>query len=269
MKGAFKLLWVDPSDVGTFATDLPWQPLACATEDAATGLPEQPDVVPLCPKASQRGAYTALLQECWDAGLDAGLTLVSLVLTFGWAGSPGEWTPWGDGVSEIHSAYVPADESTDGPFRFRSYILMDDLVLVEPALGLRPWVSRTAAERTIAQMLGPAAVNEEKKKQEGYFSVNKLIWGLEYRTEEMQVAIPEQRLLKGAYLLNEVCYDSGFTGARLRDMQVLRGTGTSWMAAMPSLALEMRSVDVFLTIRMVDPWVLAPMALATGTTTCV
>ena len=28
VKGAFKLLWVDPSDVGTFATDLPWQPTA-------------------------------------------------------------------------------------------------------------------------------------------------------------------------------------------------------------------------------------------------
>ena len=112
---------------------------------------------------------------------------------------------------------------------------MDDLVLVEPALGVRPWISRTAAERAIGKLLGAAAVNQEKKEQEGYFSPVKIVWGLEYRTDSMQVAIPEPRLLKGAYLLNEVCYDSGNRGARLRDMQVLCGTGTSWMAAMPAL----------------------------------
>ena len=130
---------------------------------------------------------------------------------------------------------------------FQSYILMDDLVLVEPALGMRPWVSRSLAEKTIGRLLGTAAVNQEKKLQEGYFSTHKIVWGLEYRTEEMQVAIPEPRLLKGAYLLSDACYDSGYKGARLRDMQVLRGTGTSWMAAMPALSTELRSVDVFLT----------------------
>eukprot|EP00974_Lingulodinium_polyedra_P017735 1719800-Lingulodinium_polyedra.AAC.1 len=72
----------------------------------------------------------------------------------------------------------------------------------------------------------------------------------------MQVAIPENRLLKGAYLLSEPCYDSGHKGARLKDMQVLRGTGTSWMAAMPSLVVEMRAVDVFLSPQ--DDGVLRP-----------
>eukprot|EP00974_Lingulodinium_polyedra_P080052 7753138-Lingulodinium_polyedra.AAC.1 len=63
---------------------------------------------------------------------------------------------------------------------------MDDLVLVEPALGLRPWISRTAAERAISSLLGPAAVNQDKKEQEGAFATHKIAWGLEYRTEEMQ-----------------------------------------------------------------------------------
>eukprot|EP00959_Pyramimonas_sp_CCMP1952_P278064 5812748-Pyramimonas_sp.AAC.1 len=63
----------------------------------------------------------------------------------------------------------------------------------------------------------------------------------------MQVAIPEPRLLKGAHLLSGACYDSGYKGTGLRDMQVLRGTGASWMAAVPALSTELRSVDVFLT----------------------
>ena len=89
---------------------------------------------------------------------------------------------------------------------------MDDLVLVEPALGMRPWCSRQLAERAIARLLGPAAVNKEKKELEGSFSPHKLVWGLEYRTEELVVAIPEPRLLKGSYLLSDSCYDSGQRG---------------------------------------------------------
>ena len=34
VKGAFKLLWVDPADVGTFATDLPWRASAGITASA-------------------------------------------------------------------------------------------------------------------------------------------------------------------------------------------------------------------------------------------
>ena len=172
-----------------------------------------------------RLAYDMLVEEALALGLDGGLTLLSLVLTFGWAGSPGEWTPWGDAVATVHSAHRPEEEATNGPFLFHSYILMDDLVLVEPSLGLRPWISRTAAEQAIARLLGPAAVNQEKKEFEGSFSPVKLVWGLEYRTLVDQVAIPEHRLLKGAYLLNEPCYDSGNKTTTLHDVQVLRGVG--------------------------------------------
>ncbi|CAK0902505.1 unnamed protein product, partial [Prorocentrum cordatum] len=240
VKGAFKLLWVDPQDVGTFATDLPWHPEACSA-------PRGPEEAPAPQTTDPDTQLDQQVQLCLDRGLAEGLTLISLVLTFGWAGSPGEWTPWGDSVAAVHSQHAPGNSAWEGPFKFQSYILMDDLVLVEPALGMRPWTSRSLAEKTIEKLLGPAAVNQDKKHQEGYFSTNKIVWGLEYRTDEMQVAIPEPRLLKGAYLLSDTCYDSGYKGARLRDMQVLRGTGPSWMAAMPALATELRAVDAFLT----------------------
>ena len=53
--------------------------------------------------------------------------------------------------------------------------------------------------------------------------------------------------ISAACLLNDPCYDSENKAATLHDMQVLRGVGTSWIAGMPSLALELRSVEVFLT----------------------
>ena len=69
-------------------------------------------------------------------------------------------------MATLHSAQAPHRSDVHGPQRFRSYILMDDLIIVEPALGMRPWISRTAAECSIARLLGPAAVNQEKKAQE-------------------------------------------------------------------------------------------------------
>ena len=89
------------------------------------------------------------MQACLEAGIQEGLTLVSLVLTFGFLGSPGAWTPWGDSTCEYHCAHRPEKPEVDGPFRYRSHILMDDLVLVEPALGMRPWNSRATAGKGI------------------------------------------------------------------------------------------------------------------------
>ena len=34
----------------------------------------------------------------WEAMLQGGVTALLLVLTFGWAGSPGEWMPWAMGT---------------------------------------------------------------------------------------------------------------------------------------------------------------------------
>ena len=62
----------------------------------------------------------------------------------------------------------------------------------------------------------------------------------------MTVSVPEQRLLKGAYLLADRAFDSGSKSASLLDLHKLRGTGTSQVPAWPSISTELRAVDVFL-----------------------
>ena len=44
---------------------------------------------------------------------------------------------------------------------------MDDTVLIEPDLGLRPWLSVKAAELCTTAALGPHAINAVKDKIEG------------------------------------------------------------------------------------------------------
>ena len=57
---------------------------------------------------------------------------------------------------------------------------MDDMVLVEPALGLRHKLSEMVAEESIVKILGPAAINKEKNDLEGRPETQKRIWGLTY-----------------------------------------------------------------------------------------
>ena len=72
--GAFRLLWVDPADVELFAGDLPW-----------------------CPEHME-GEVFAEGEE---------FTVIYLVSSFGFSGSPGEWTVWGRASS---SSSVPREK---------------------------------------------------------------------------------------------------------------------------------------------------------------
>ena len=67
VNGAFRLVWLAPGDVETFSTTLPWSPQAMVPEG---------------------GKVTA------QVAAGAKLLLFYLVLSFGWSGSPGEWTAW-------------------------------------------------------------------------------------------------------------------------------------------------------------------------------
>ena len=51
-----------------------------------------------------------------------------------------------------------------------AWALMDDTILVEPKLGARPWLSAQAFEEGVKLMMGPEAINEDKKAEEGEFS---------------------------------------------------------------------------------------------------
>ena len=101
------------------------------------------------------------------------MTVIYLVSSFGFSGSPGEWTAFGRATEEYPRAHRPGQPRRDGAAGFDSKILVDDCVLVEPMLGLRPWVSAQCYDEGVRLMLGPNAVNEEKNAAEGPSSVSK------------------------------------------------------------------------------------------------
>ena len=67
VKGAFKLLWVDPADVGTFATDLPWHPEVCPPAPDEEGAQRLRDVEAA---EEEEGGYAALVQKYVEASLE-------------------------------------------------------------------------------------------------------------------------------------------------------------------------------------------------------
>ncbi len=80
----------------------------------------------------------------------------------------------------------------EGPERFCCEVFMDDAILIEPLLGLRPWARQAAYEAVATRIFGPNALNLEKDAVEGRFQNCQTCWGLEFRN-------PERRITKGAH----------------------------------------------------------------------
>ena len=215
--GAFRLLWVAPEDVELFAGDLPWDPKAAFGHEPQGEKPVKEDV-----------------------------TVIYLVSSFGFSGSPGEWTMWGRGTEEYHRAYKPANPRRDMSIGFDAKVLVDDCVLVEPWVGLRPWVSAEVFEHGVKKMLGDKAVNKEKDELEGKYQTSQTVWGVIMETDTEKAALPERRVQKGAVLLSEVGFDFGRKDLTLKQLQQYRGIMTGWASIIPSLETELKAADKFL-----------------------
>ena len=95
VQSAFRLLWVDPDDVGRFATDLPGDSTARTDggedkESTATSSREPSERLALGLTEEEGQRMFDLTARLLAEGPAAGLTLISLVLTFGFGGSPGD-----------------------------------------------------------------------------------------------------------------------------------------------------------------------------------
>ena len=216
--GAFRLLWVAPGDVELFAGELPWRPEHCVQGDPDEG-----------------------------RDLGEGLVAIYLVLSFGFSGAPGEWMAWATGLCQDLEARRPDRPERDGPERFVGSMLMDDYVLVEPCLGLRPWVARGVLEQRVKALFGHEAINLEKDAVEGEMETSQCCWGLDVDTSRGVVRIPERRIIKGAHLLALPVYEPGNKGLTLLDLQRARGTAQSWSPVHPGLRTELKALDAFLT----------------------
>ncbi|CAE7868156.1 unnamed protein product, partial [Symbiodinium necroappetens] len=170
-----------------------------------------------------------------DSEFDA--TLVYGFMTFGWRGAPGEYMAYAWVLKAAHEAHGPSNpdwEATD--VAFHSFVLMDDSVLIEPDIGMRPWISVETAEAVTKQTLGPKAINPEKDEVEGALETRKLIWGLNYDTHRGTVSLPSVKVEKAFHLLHLPEFDFGCRRVPLRLIQELRGNQQYWLAVFPGLA---------------------------------
>ncbi len=215
--GAFRLLWLAPSDVELFGGDLPWK------ED--------------CFEEKQGGEE----HHCRH-----GITVLYLVSSFGFSGSPGEWTMWGHATEDYHRMHRPAEPGRDLGMGFDGKILVDDFILVEPMVGLRPWVSAEVFEEGVRTLLGEAAINAEKDRIEGDYRTSQTVWGVVMDSEEERAYLPERRIQKGAQLMAEKEFDYGSKEATLKQLQRFRGIMTGWASVLRGLQNELRAADKFL-----------------------
>ena len=218
ISGAFRLLWVSPEDVELFAGELPWKP--------QQAFPEQTEA------------------EKVDVGFRE--VVIYLVSSFGFSGSPGEWCAWGRATEEFHRAHRPAEPLRDSARGFDAKVLVDDCILVEPWIGLRPWVSAEVFEDGVRRLLGSKAVNVEKDAIEGSFKTSQTVWGVVMETDTMKAFLPEKRIQKGAALLQRPAFDHGEMTVTLKELQQFRGIMTGWAAIIPSLQNELGACDKFL-----------------------
>ena len=215
--GAFRLLWLDPRDVEIFGGEVPWQPQHMGSQGGDREKTDPND-----------------------------LTFLYLVSSFGFSGSPGEWNVWGRSTEELHRAHSPQLPRRDGAVYFDGKILVDDMVLVEPCLGLRPWVSSEVYEAMVRRILGEKAVNAVKDAEEGSFSPSQLVWGLNIDAQTERMSLPEARVAKGAHLLHASDFSYGEKTLTLKDLQRFRGVATGWSVIVRGLRNELKAADVFL-----------------------
>ena len=60
------------------------------------------------------------------------------------------------------------------------------------------------------------------------------------------MSLPEARILKGAYLLAQPCFNYGDKNLPLKELQRFRGIANGWSTVVTGLKNELRSADVFL-----------------------
>ena len=102
---------------------------------------------------------------------------------------------------------------------------------MEPRLGVRFWAASATFEKGLSILLGRGALNVQKLTEEGTFDAKALLWGLVYDTEAGTCQRPEQKLLKGAHLLTEPCFDPGNRANPWIEVQRPHGNATYWTTA--------------------------------------
>jgi len=171
------------------------------------------------------------------------ITVVSLVLNFGWSGSPGEYQIFATLAKLYHQAHYPNRANFNTSVAFNSHFMVDDQQLIEPLLGDRPWQSIACARRGTVKAMGESAPNDEKDAEEGQMEPRKRVWGLDMDSREKSVTLPPLKLQKVAAVLSDPRLDAGSEWIEVLMLQILRGNMQYWLIVNPSLRAEVGAVD--------------------------
>ena len=139
-------------------------------------------------------------------------------------------------IKTAFEALAPPEPHVNDSTPFFTMILMDDSVLVEPDVGLRPAIAAETLETLTKTALGEKAINEEKDWEEGRYESSKIVWGLLYDSDRLTRSLPEPKLLKAAHLLNLPDFSYGCRVVDLSLVQELRGNQQFWLSAMPIIS---------------------------------
>ena len=97
---------------------------------------------------------------------------------------------WAWALQQAFARYQPPDTDWHDESVFFSHFLVDDQVLVEPALGVRRFVAGRLADHLARTLLGQDAINDVKNAVEGAWEETKSCWGLLYNTRTLTVTLP-------------------------------------------------------------------------------
>ena len=221
------------------ATRYPGVPVLLSKKDVS-------DAFKWIPVKSQDSRFFAADLPGGPFGAESPITIIYNSLTSGWCGAPGEYMLFAWVAKQAFHGHRPEDPTWQGSTPFKSFVLMDDTVLIEPLLGVRPWMASCTVEDCTRNTLGPSTLNEEKDLIEGKFEVEKLIWGLNYNTEKGTRSLPAVKLEKASHLLHLPHFDHGNRQIPLKLVQELRGNQQFWLAVMPSLGPLLQATNELL-----------------------
>eukprot|EP00959_Pyramimonas_sp_CCMP1952_P007322 153381-Pyramimonas_sp.AAC.1 len=78
-------------------------------------------------------------------------------MVFGWTGAPGNDMMLALAARELHESSRPGEPHWHDATHFHSEWLMDDPVVVEPDIGVRPWMACDALDASIREVFGSEA----------------------------------------------------------------------------------------------------------------
>ena len=153
---------------------------------------------------------------------------------------------WAWLIKLYHAAHAPHEPRWSDVVPFHSSFLMDDQVLVEPAVGTRAFQSMQVAEEGVGLLLGGEALNREKDEEEGKMETQKICWGLLYDTERELVAMPRPKIEKAAFLLADPELDAGNVNICHKFLEQYRGNQQYWSLVVPPLRTLTSATDALM-----------------------